>query len=75
MRVADPVRSSQAESAGIKAYPQRKKDTTAKRKEEMKDQKECRRTTLFSPSRLRRAIATARANPHSSERIIARADP
>ena len=28
-----------------------------------------------SPSRLRRAIATARANPHSSERIIARADP
>ena len=29
----------------------------------------------FSPSRLRRAIATARANPHSSERIIARADP
>ena len=29
----------------------------------------------LSPSRLRRAIATARTNPHSSERIIARADP
>ena len=32
---------------------------------------------IFSPSRLRRAsaLATARANPDSSERIIARADP
>ena len=30
---------------------------------------------FYSQSRLRRAIATACANPHSSERIIARADP
>ena len=45
MRVADPVRSSQAESAGIKAYPQRKRIPL--KKEEMKDQKECRRTTLL----------------------------
>ena len=31
--------------------------------------------SITSPSRLRRAIALAHANPDSSEQIIARADP